>query len=301
MLNADERLLLRQVWLFGDRDTQTLLFRYYTERPPNLGGAVTQRELKEATGAGIGTVNRLVLGTTGHEKRDNRSAGSAVNRMPQRGKKAGPAAKKQRGKGVFKKGGPLDEDGRRQIEAKMRETPSFYDKWAVADEKGIKPKDLPHGLGHLIADLRSRYTVPSMAKALKTSDALKQHLNRTFGVLNPKAEGATQEADEDVEMGGTAEVREHPEVAGLQHHVDESGQHFYAHPSGAQFFWDFDHDEVRPLPPGVRFAIGQSSGTRQTEPTPQSEPESMDIDEDEDEEMEETYVGKGKNPAGRRR
>jgi hypothetical protein len=229
-----------------------------------------------------------------------------MKRMPQRGRKADPVEKKPRGKGAFKKGGPLDEDGRKQIEAKIRETPSFHDKWAAADEKGIKPKDLPHDLGQLVADLRSRYTVPSMARALKTSDALKQHLNRTFEVLNPKAEAekVTKAADEDVEMGGTGEAREHPEVAGLQHHVDDdSGQHFYTHPSGAQFYWDFDHDDVRPLPPGVGFRIGQSSGTRQTEP------EAMDVDEappvetveEADDEMEYTNVGKGKNPARRKR
>lgn len=302
LLNADDRLLLRQVWLFGDRDTQALVFRYYAERPAKLGGAVTQREIKDATGAGPGIIGNLIRGTTGHEKRDNRTADPTMKRMPQRGRKADPAGKKPRGKGAFKKGGPLDEDGRNQIEAGIRENPSFYEKWAAAADKGIKPKDLPHSLGQLVADLRNRYTVPSMAKALKTSDALKQHLNRTFGVLNPKAEEekAAAAVDEDIEMGGTAEVREHPEVAGLQHHVDESGQHFYAHPSGAQFFWDFDRDEVRPLPPGVRFGIGQSSGTRQ------AEPEAMDIDEDEemeeaDDEMEEAYVGKGKQPAGRRR
>ncbi|WP_367129458.1 DUF4157 domain-containing protein [Saccharothrix sp. HUAS TT1] len=304
LLSADDALLLRQVWLFGDRDTQALVFRYYTRRPPTFGGPVSQREIQQATGAGPGTISRLILGTTGHEKRDNRVADPGMKRMPQRGRKADPAEKKPRGKGAFKKGKPLDADGRKRIEAKMREV-DFYETWESAPEvNGIKPQEIPHALGQLIADLRREYTVPSMARALKTSDALKQHLNRTFKVLNPKAEDAkaAQPVEEDVEMGGTEDDREHPEVRGLQHHVDESGQHFYTHPSGAQFFWDFEHGDVRPLPPNVRFQVGQSSGARQ------AEPDAMDVDEEpparveeSDDEVEETYVGKGKNPARRRR
>ncbi|HWO60744.1 MAG TPA: hypothetical protein VNO31_12005, partial [Umezawaea sp.] len=123
-----------------------------------------------------------------------------------------------------------------------------------------------------------------------------------------KAQAVPKAEDEDVVMGGTGEAREYPPVPGLEHHVDDdTGQHFYHHPSGIQFFWDFEHGDVRPLPSGVRFRIGQSSGTRQTEP------EAMDVDTDDDEapsvqpaeeaddEMEEEYVGKGKKPAGRRR
>lgn len=304
MLDDDDRMLLRQVGLFGDRDTQAVVFRYYAERPTQYGGAASQREIHQASGVGPDTVSRLIRGTTGHEKRDNRTADPNMKRMPQRGKKKSDAEpKRQRGKGAFTKGKKLDADGLKKIEAKIRET-GFYDTWEAAPAKdGLKPAQLPRDLSRMIADRRGKYTVPSMAEALKTSpDALKGYLNREFKVLNPKAAKAKAPepaVEGDVTMGGTADDREYPEVAGLNHHVDENGQHFYAHLSGVQFYWDFAHEGVRPFPPGVRFTIGQSSRPRQPEP------EAMDIDEplveleEADDEMEYTDVGKGKGPARR--
>lgn len=328
--SKEEAEELKRVWEGGDRQQQAEVFRRYYRRTGAGVVPIGIPEIIARTGASADVVRNLISGRTGHEARDNRARDA--NRIP-RGKKADPTEKKSKPAKSFTKGKDLDDDGRKEILRHIASHRGFHRVWQDAranDKPKITPSAMPRPLGKEIADLRHKYNVPSMAEELwMTPDALKNHLNRTFGSINRKQPAPTaakstpvpstpartipeRDTDDDIEMGGTSPAAQHREFNGFRHMFDQgSGQHYYvAEDTGRYYYHDDDTDTLHPFPeaqqPGSRAPAASQAGPSRSGPARQAPPppeltagDLMDVDESSEQsygeyEEEEEYTGKGK-------
>ncbi|GAA2686724.1 MULTISPECIES: DUF4157 domain-containing protein [Actinosynnema] len=345
-LTPAQEKLVRDTWLRGNSEEQAALFKHFSKRKGDEGPPVSQKELSEATqpkpgeedqrkGATPNKVGHLVNDKTGHKDRDNaRAPGTAPKRVPTRGKKADPTApKKPRGKGDFKKGGPMDSDGEKEINKLIKQRQPSYDQLrekAEADGKKVKPALMRKELGQGIADLRSEYNIGGLAgKLVMSEDALRKHLNRTYGKLNEKSAKNTappppaapaRAEDEDVVMGGMDEEAQdeesgYPDVPGYRHFVDYgTGQHYYQDRDGGQYFYDLDRGQMTLIQAGLEVydpdeVVAGPSGTRWDDHMEVDPGAEADTEEEEDDvlsdsamqvdEEDEVYEGKGKGRSRR--
>ncbi|MFC9271898.1 DUF4157 domain-containing protein [Streptomyces zhihengii] len=206
---------IQNSWLNDGPEEQARVYRKWekdkkasrAELVEIIRGVETERSAEAVHAA----VSRLVKGTTGHERRDNRKAGDPVVRRPDKGKYA------EKPKSASKK--PTRKTGRemkrkskgwKKIEALMkaeRNTSDFYKQWRVEDAKSkpgnLKTSLMSPALAQLVADLGATYTVSTMSHRLHIAE---RTLRRFVSERRP-AQAAEPDSDTASESGSdTASV-----------------------------------------------------------------------------------------------
>lgn len=189
---AADRENIQRTYLSRDPEAQAALFKHWeNEREASraeltdIVHEVDQERGKQAISSHIA---RLVKDRTGHEARDSRKAGDPVVRQPAKGKYAAKGKTEGRGAGTRKRGKKemtKESSDWRTLLGIMQNDPkcrAFHASWLRARDATVppylEPAQMSDRLSDEVSELRTTYTVSSMARLLLMAErSLRRYLS----------------------------------------------------------------------------------------------------------------------------